>query len=474
MKRLSLAGIFCLLITACAPSPEILSVNELPPIYPDYANVTIPCNIAPLNFLLRNHPGEVEVHIKGSLSDMLIKGGHKVRFPLKKWRSLLETEQGRTVSVTVTVASGGRRIRYAPFLWHITSDKIDPYLSYRLIEPGYEVWNAIQLVERHIESFSERVIADNNLNKGVCMNCHIYVNQNPNLSFFHLRGENGGTILNREGRLSKPASRTEGLLAPLVYGDIHPSGRYGVFSTNIIMPAFHTRRGEQMEVYDEKSGLLVVDLDSGIATPFPQDTLAGRLRTFPVFSAGGNAIYYCEAPATPLPDSIRNLRYSLHKITFDPSSGAFGREVDTLFSASGEGLSACHPKASPDGRYLMYTVAAYGAFPIWHNEADLRLMDLQSGRTDTLANVNAAGADSYHSWSSGSRWFVFSSRRDDGLYTKPYFSHIDSSGIAGKPFLLPQRDPTFYDYNLKSFNIPELSGGKLPFSAKDVEQITSL
>jgi hypothetical protein len=446
-----------------------LSVDELPPIYPDYAGVTIPCNIAPLNFLLRNHHGEVEVRIKGALSDILIKGGHKVSFPLRKWRALLEAEQGRTVSITVTALTGDRRIRYAPFLWHITTDRIDPYLSYRLIEPGYEVWNAIQLVERHIESFDERVIADNNLNKGVCMNCHTYGNQDPNLSFFHLRGENGGTILNRGGKLRKLTVRAEGMVSPIVYGGFHPSGRYGVFSTNVIVPAFHTGRGEQMEVYDAKSDLVVVDFDTDRAIAFPEDTLAEKpLRSFPAFSAEGNAVYYCEAPATSLPDSIRSLRYSICKIAFDPSSGTFGREADTLFSASVEGLSASHPKSSPDGRYLMYTVAAYGAFPIWHNEADLRLMDLQSGRTDTLANVNAYGTDSYHSWDSGSRWFVFSSRRDDGLYTKPYFSYIDSAGIARKPFLLPQRDPSFYDYTLKSFNIPELSKGKLPFGAKDV------
>jgi hypothetical protein len=229
-----------------------------------------------------------------------------------------------------------------------------------------------------------------------------------------------------------------------------------------------------MEVYDSASELVVVDFDrDNLIIPFPGDNApvaAKPLRTFPIFSAAGDAVYYCEATAPPaLPDSIRHLRYSLHRIAFDTPGGSFGRVVDTLFDASAERLSVCHPKASPDGRYLMYTVSDYGAFPVWHREADLQMIDLLSGRTVELPLVNAGGADSYHSWSSDSRWFVFSSRREDGLYTKPYFSYIDSAGIARKPFVLPQRDPSLYDYTLKSFNIPELSKGPLPFSATDID-----
>jgi hypothetical protein len=463
--------LFCFALWACGNSPrnETLFGNELPPLYPDYANVTIPCNIAPLNFLLRNRPDAIEVHLKGVVSELRIKTGSKVYFPPKKWRTILETEKGNTLSVTVTALVNGQWIRYAPFQWRIVADSIDPYLSYRLIEPGYEVWNAIQLRERNIESFDERVIADNNLTGRACINCHIYGNQDPALSFFHVRGKHGGTMLNRGGQLRKLTLRTESMISPPVYGAFHPSGRYGVFSTNIIQPAFHTLRNEQMEVYDTASDLIVIDFETDRVIPFPPDTSREKpLRSFPVFSAKGDAIYYCEAPPTPLPDSIRQLRYNLHRIDFDALTGSFGRKPDTVFAASEVGLSVCHPKASPDGRYLMYTVASYGAFPIWHKEADLQMIDLRSGEIRTLPTVNAEGADTYHSWSSDSRWFVFASRRDDGLYGKPYFSYIDTSGLAHKPFVLPQKDPAYYDYTLQSFNIPELSKGKLPFGAIEV------
>jgi dipeptidyl aminopeptidase/acylaminoacyl peptidase len=141
--------------------------------------------------------------------------------------------------------------------------------------------------------------------------------------------------------------------------------------------------------------------------------------------------------------------------------------VDTLFNQK----SVCHPRISPDGRYLVYTVADYGTFPIWHQESDLRMMDLQTGQIDTMKKVNSSRSDTYHSWSSNSRWLVFASKRDNGLYGKPYFCYIDHNGKPHRPFVLPQESPTYYDETLKSFNAPEFSKGDIPFDAVDVERL---
>jgi hypothetical protein len=329
----------------------------------------------------------------------------------------------------------------------------------------------VQLVERHIEDFDERVIADNNLTDGSCMNCHIYGNQNATLSMFHLRGKNGGTILNKDGKLRKINTRGKGMISNAVYGNFHPGGRYAVFSTNIIIPELHAYRSERLEVYDTASDLVVIDLDSNkvITQPFLSDSVS--LETFPVFSADGKWIYYCMAPAVPLPDSIKSLKYNICRVSFDAEKGTIGLKADTLWNAKKMGGSVCHLKSSPDGKYLLYTEADYGTFPIWHREADLQLMNLKTGEIDPLSKVNGPNSDSYHSWSSNSRWFVFASKRDDGIYGKPYFCYIDSTGKTCKLFVLPQRDPMVYDNMLKSMNIPELSQGPVPFDAKDIERV---
>jgi len=460
-----------LLFIACENPSNVQESNDRAPIYPDYTDITIPSNIAPLNFILRNRPERMEVVLTGKSTQTRFTGKDAICFPEKRWKEFLQTEQGNTVSVCITAKIQSRWIKYQSFEWTIAKDKIDPCLTYRLIEPGYEVWHKIQLCERNLENFSVKVFSDNNLTEGSCMNCHVFGNQNPNLSFFHLRGEKGGTVLNRNGRLRKINTQANTIGIPATYGNLHPSGRYGVFSVNVVIPEFHTLASKKLEVYDKASDLLVLDFDSCRIIQSPLVTGDDKLETFPVFSADGNRIFYCVASKKLLPDSIKQLKYSLCSIPFDSQTGQFGNHIDTLLCMGEGDKSVSFPKPSPDGRFLLYCISDYGTFPIWHRETDLQMLNLISGEIYDLQTVNSNYSDTYHSWSSNSRWFVFSSKRDDGLYGKPYFCYVDSSGIARKPFVLPQQDPYYYDYTLKSFNIPELATGELPFSAADIERL---
>lgn len=460
------------LLTGCVPHPEhITEVTDAPPLYPDYTDITIPYNIAPLNFLLRNEADAVEVTVKGKSGEWTVRSGPKIRFPHKEWKALLEKEKGRSLTVTVTARVNDTWFRYPSFHWEVAPEPVDRYLSYRLIEPGYEVWNAIQLRERDTETFDERIIADHSDTDNSCMNCHIYGNKSGSLSMFHLRGEQGGTILNRDGKLRKLTLKNQSMTTAAVYGDFHPSGRFAVFSSNIILPEFHSKGSKRLEVYDTTSDLVIADFDTNRIITSPVVTREDRLETFPTFSPDGQWVYYCDAPTRALPDSIRQLRYSILRIPFDAGKGTWGLKADTVWSADEHDGSACHLKISPDGRYLLYTVADYGTFPIWHRETDLRMMDLQTGQIDRLEAVNSNRSDTYHSWSSDSRWFVFASKRDDGLYGKPYFSYVDTEGKAHKPFVLPQADPEHYDITLKSYNIPELSKSKLSFGSKEIRKV---
>ena len=465
-------------IASCTPVPEdVQTCDDLPPIYPDYCDVTIPRNIAPLNFLLRADGCEaIQVDVRGAdtastdqQSITLNTGGSEAVFGLDDWRELLQqaSEAGVPLNVTITALIGGRWIQYKPFHWAVVKDTIDPYLTYRLIEPDYEVFNHLQIQQRCVENFDVNAIGHHEQLENRCMNCHTFANADPQLSMMYVRGSGGGAILNRNGQLQKlniPGS---------VYFGFSPSGRYIAYSTQSIIPAFHSLASKRLEVFDAQSNIFVADLQAQhiISSPLTSDSL--KFETFPTFSPDGRYIYYCVADSVALPRDIRKLQYALVRIPFDEQTGLFGTQVDTLFSPRLSPLaphhsSVCHPRISPDGRHLLYTVADYGTFPIWHPEADLWMMDLQTGTVDTLALVNSARSDTYHSWSSNSRWFVFASKRDDGLYGKPYFCYVDTAGHAHKPFCLPQKSPLFYDNCLKSFNAPELGRGKLPFDVSDV------
>jgi dipeptidyl aminopeptidase/acylaminoacyl peptidase len=118
----------------------------------------------------------------------------------------------------------------------------------------------------------------------------------------------------------------------------------------------------------------------------------------------------------------------------------------------------------------MYTQSDYGNFSIWHREADLYLLDLKTGESRPLTEVNSNNTESFHDWSSNSHWFVFSSRRGDGLYTRLYIASIDDKGKVSKPFLLPQKDPRFYDASLYSYNVPEFVTAPVRVNANELEK----
>lgn len=473
LHNIYIALIACLL-ASCTPTPtSVINAVKEANIYPDYQNITIPINIAPLNFLLRGDSVKaISVVAQGKTENITVNArGNQVRFPMKKWKRLLQESIGDTVQVEVMAKINSEWIAYPSFYWYVSRDSIDSYLSYRLIEPGYEVWNRLHIKERCLESFDEKTLADNKLLGGKCMNCHVYGGNNGKLSMFHLRGKGGGTILNQEGRIRKLTLKNDEMISAAVYGGFHPSGKYGVFSTNIIIPAFHSTNNNRLEVYDTQSDLAIADFENNrmITSPLVNDSLS--LETFPTFSADGQTVFFCSAPAIALPDSIRHMRYSLCSIDFDAEDGTWGNQVDTLWNADEMNGSVCYPKTSPDGRYILYTVANYGTFPIWHKEANLQLMDLNTRHIDSLSEVNSDRSDTYHSWSANSKWFAFASKRGDGQYGRVYFAHIDEHGKVGKPFVLPQANPEHDDLNLKSYNIPELSVSEVPFDANLLESI---
>lgn len=448
--------VMTVLLPSCTPTPkDVVKQDVLPPIYPDYCDVTIPENIAPLNFLIREDCEAIEVK---AAELTLNASGNEAVFDIDDWKEMMQQSAGKEIDVTVTALIDGQWTEFKPFHWNIVKDRIDPYLTYRLIEPDYEIWNNIQIQQRCVENFEVNALGHYEQLENRCMNCHTYASQDPQLSMMYVRGPGGGAILNRSGKLSKldiPGS---------VYFGFSPSGRYITYSTQKIIPAFHSDPSKRLEVYDATSNVFVADMEQQriISSPLLSDSL--KFETFPTFSPDGKYIYYCAADSVSLPIDIKQLQYRLVRIPFDETSGTIGNQVDTLATTS----SVCHPRISPDGRFLLYTVADYGTFPIWHPEADLQMMNLETGAIDSLQIVNSQKSDTYHSWSSNSRWFVFASKRDDGLYGKPYFCYVDKEGRAHKPFCLPQQHPTFYDNNLKSFNAPELGKGKVPFDVYDV------
>ncbi len=469
MKKTAVLIYVAALLAACTPSGFVAG-DDCIPMYPDYTDIILPVNIAPLNFLLRDNVTRVVVTVDGER--IINRRGNSARFNERRWRRLMEENEGKTMEVRVAARGTDGWKEYRPFHWTVSSDKVDPYLTYRLIEPDYEAYNNIVLQQRCVENFSIDDFSDNRVIGNRCMNCHNYANQDPSTSMFYVRGPGGGAILNIDGELQKLNLKGEGMISGSVYFGFSPSKRYIVFSANKIIPGYHAQSIRRMEVFDTRSDLYVADLQDHKFIRSDVISDSEMLETFPVFSPDGKNIYFCRAPQidTVTLDKIETQKYSLCRVGFDESTGAIGEDMEIIYDADVEGKSVCHPKISPDGRFVCISIADYGTFPLWHRESDLLIIDLQTGKRIPMTEANSDGSESYHSWSSNSRWMVFASKRDDGVYGKPYFCHVDKSGQCSKSFVLPQKYTSYYDNLLKSFNAPELGKAVLPFTTYDVSE----
>lgn len=467
-----MAGGWLLAVMAACTVQEptaYLQLEELPAMFPDYADVTIPATIAPLRFQLLEDSVEAVAVIASEEGRWVVEARDgRFLLPEKQWKKVVGRSVGKELLVTVMVRRKKQWAAYRPFAWHVSQDEIDPYLVYRLVEPGYELWNKMGIYERRLSSYDERPLLVNTQFDRNCMNCHSFNQRNPQQFLFHMRDKRAGTYFVSEGEAKRISGKFGERVRSLVYPYWHPSGRYVAFSTNTTRQAFHRGDPNRVEVFDRASDVLVYDrerdevlTDSALASP-------AVFETFPTFSPDGKTLYFCSADTCTLPTDFRKVKYSLCVIGFDADSRRFLPPVDTLYASAKGGKSVSFPRVSPDGKYLAYTLADYGNFSIWHKDADLHLLDLQTGESRELSALNSDDVESYHSWSSNSRWMVFSSRRLDGLHTRLYLAHLDEQGRPSKPFLLPQARPDFYDDFRFSYNIPELVNGRVELNRRQV------
>ena len=302
------------------------------------------------------------------------------------------------------------------------------------------------------------------------MNCHSFCAHQGERMLFHQRSRYGGTYLIDHQQVEKINWMPDGKNTSLVYPYWHPSGRFVAYSVNHTQQVFHAVRDERIEVIDLASDVVVYDVEQNALFSCPQLKSETAFETFPAFSSDGKSLYFCSAVRQEMPMDYQKVKYNLCCIAFDPETKTFSQQVDTLVAAASEGKSVSFPRPTPDGKYLVYTLSNYGNFSIWHREADLYMLDLQSGKSRRLDEINSPDVESYHSFSSNGRWMVFSSRRLDGLYTRPYIAFVGEDGRMGKPFLLPQEDPEQNEMSLYSYNIPEFVTAPVSLDIHAVEQ----
>ena len=448
------------------------SIDRPAQVQPDFAGSVIPPNIAPLNFVIQQDGTGyfVKIHSESGKPIEIFNKKPTIVIPKKAWHELLGLNRGRQLNMDIYVESGaatsssnGENIRWSRFQTltvEIAREDIDTFLVYRKIQPGHGTWRNMGIYQRNLGSFDESTILDNGYFKHGCVNCHTFCGNRTEKMLMGIRSANyGSSALLVEG------DKVQKIGTKFGYTSWHPSGRLAAFSVNNVRQLFHSAASEVRDVMDFDSLMAYYLVESKTVKTTPDLARKNRLETYPAWSADGRYLYFCSAPLTwsdreVIPESYDQIKYDLVRAGYDIDLDQWG-PLEPVLSAEDTGLSILLPRISPDGRRLLFCMCDYGCFPVYRHSSDLYMMDLEAARQTgeykyRRLDINSSESESWHSWSSNSRWIVFSSKRDSGVFTRIYIAYVETNGKVHKPIRLPQKDPAYYESCLWTYSVPEL------------------
>jgi len=445
--------------------------NARPEIFPDFTDLVVPVNIAPLNFIIRERAEKYTAHFSSENGGYAFSVKSKdtiIIIPDKKWRELLTASEGSSYQLQLEVRRDGKKITYPPLSNQVSSNKIDPFITYRRINPGMVFWDNMAIVQRSLENFSENDLINNKNTEGNCIHCHTFRERDPETLLLHFRKAPGGTLIKKKGITRWLATKTPYTLSSFVYPSWHPEGRYIAFSTNKIHQNFFGSGDRLNHVRDDASDIVIYDIDSNLVFTSP-DIATFDFENLPAWAPSGDYLYFIRCPEEHkyLPDSAE--KYDLLRISFDTGSRELG-EPELVVSAEEAGLSASFPQISPDGKFLVFCLADYGYFNINNRSSDLYLLNL-SDMSYRKMDVNSGQTESWPNWSDNSRWLMFTTKRIDGMFTVPHVAHINEKGEEAKAFPIPYKNPISYFTRITNMNRPVFVKGKVKVSQEELQKI---
>lgn len=467
----------CLALLSCVACDErvpaqFVEAKDSLRIYPDYKNVVVPKNVAPLNFQILNEGDSYAVSFTSDVGDEMqfVASEGKVIIERGRWKEMVRNASELAVNVFVKKEDWEK---YSEFKIKVVSDSIDKFVTFRLIEPSYENSADLALYQHDVEEGvmkkivgNRKLVTDPNYSGAVCMNCHVAQSGNAENTVFQYRCNGGGMIVTYNGKSKVISTKVGDMPSGAVYEKWHPTLPLIVFSNNTVRQTFPSNGLGKIEVLDFRSDILMYDVEKNTIRYVLKSEKESE--TYPVWSPCGDYLYYCSTDTLYNQGGFQHYKkqkYDLKRLSF--KDGVFG-EPEMVYKASEKDQSIAKPRLSPDGRFVAMTVSKYGAYHYMHKSAEVALFDLKEQSYRLLDEVNSSSADGYVTWSSNGRWLMVGSRRDDGDHVRLYFSYFDKDGVAHKPFSLPHEDPLFDAYLLKSYNCPEFSTRAVPYTEGDI------
>lgn len=156
-----------------------------------------------------------------------------------------------------------------------------------------------------------------------------------------------------------------------------------------------------------------------------------------------NSVLLRPEDCTEFLDGHQTFQFDLYRVPFNEGRGG---KAEPLAGASHDGMSNYFAKCSPDGKWIVFCKAK--SFMLLQADSQLHIIPAEGGQARRL-ECNTPRMNSWHSWSPGGRWLVFSSKWNSP-YTQLFLTHIDPEGRSTPPVLLSQ-----FTAADRAANIPE-------------------
>jgi len=320
----------------------------------------------------------------------------------------------------------------------------------------------------------------------VCGNCHSFSGDGQTLGLDVDYGNDKGgyaildvekdMVLNDEKIITwSDYKREDEELTFGLLSQVSPDGRY-VISTVKDRAVFVATPGiEYSQLFFPIKGILVVyDRETQTYTALPGADDPDYVQSNPTWSPDGKYVVFARAKTYQKPsiadatsvllneqdvpeftEDREPYKYDLYRVPFN---GGKGGKAEPIEGASNNGKSNFFAKFSPDGKWIVYTQAEN--YMLLMPDSELYIIPAEGGEARRL-RANTDNMNSWHSFSSNSRWLVFSSKANTP-YTQLFLTHIDEDGNSTPPVVLDR-----FTGEDRAANIPEF----VPLPGNTIAQI---
>jgi len=338
------------------------------------------------------------------------------------------------------------RFRISPF-------PLDDLVVYRLVSPLFHPQKTPNVYYRHVNSFEEDLFVEGkNL---YCTNCHFF----PKRADIKPEKE----ILAIAVRDQLPFRKMEGKAKRILGIFKFSTGQGKTFAINSFFMSWSPDAQkvavtmgksvsirpcitlETQQFFVLGSDIYIVDVENNKVWPLKGASDPDYMENFPTWSPDGKYIIFCRAKE-PERGALETIRFDLYRIPYNNGKG--GKAIP-IKGASFNGKSNYAPRYSPNGKWVVFNEADSAS--LVEPTSDLYIMPADLSRPPRKLECNVDYAmDSWHSWSLNSRWLLFATKRDDGIFARIYITEIDENGHASPPVKLPLKSEP-----MMCFNVPE-------------------